>query len=382
MSGPWEKYQKQAPAKKPWEMFAATKASPPVNDIPTIQSGEEVAKNGQMMTPEALRHGLVEHLPTVGMIGGGALGSIGGPAGALAGAGLGGAAGQYAKQAIQAPNMLPDENSTAEDLANNQIEAGKEPLRQGLIGVGAEAGGQIIGKGAGLIADKAAPYLKQFAGAKAVKAVGPDAPSEIGGQLLEDGIVTPMSRPKDIVPKLDAKITEMKAELEQMRKAPAAKPDVAPPPVQETQSSWFNSLKSKKGAAAPAQEVSDVASAESTTLEKKIADYSDALEAAKEAAKHPEDKTTMADYFIHMGGQMFGHTPMEHIRNAAITATIQGAKKFGNAYGNPLMATGANQLSKGVQAAGESAVSGLLNPAQKVALQKYMDSLQGDKNAR
>lgn len=414
MPGPWEKFQDSAPekatTKKPWETFATTKAAPPVSDIPTLQSAAEVAKNGQMMTPESLRAGLVNNLPLIGGIGGGAIGLVGGPYGALAGAGLGGAAGQYAKQAIQAPNLMPDLDSiTPSDVANNQLEAGKEPLKQGLMSAGAEGGGQIIGKGAGLIADKAAPYVEKFANARAVKSVGANAPSEIGGQLLEDGIVTPMSRPKDIVPKLDAKIAEMKAELEQMRTAPAAKPEASAPPAKKTSSwfnslkskkgsaptpqspaattseadtSWFNSLKSKKGAAAPAQEASDIADAEATTLEKKIADYSEALEVAKEAASKPEDQASMAAYLMHMSGQMFGNTPMEHIRNAAITSALQGAGKFGKKYGNSLMATGADATAGGLSTIGSATDAGLLNPAQQLVLKKYMDSLQGDKNAR
>lgn len=111
--------------------------------------------------------------PTVealGAVGGGALGSVGGPMGTVAGAGLGYAG---AKELIKLADTIAGEGGPKETLA----QAGARQAKTALEGATMEAGGRVLGQGLGYIGGKIAD-LRQIPQQKAAEiarnALGPD----------------------------------------------------------------------------------------------------------------------------------------------------------------------------------------------------------------
>jgi hypothetical protein len=111
--------------------------------------------------------------PTVealGAVGGGAAGSIGGPLGAVAGAGLGYAG---AKELLKFADTLAGEGGPKESMA----QAGVRQAKTALEGATMEAGGRVIGQGLGYVAGKIAD-MRQIPQQKAAEiarnALGPD----------------------------------------------------------------------------------------------------------------------------------------------------------------------------------------------------------------
>jgi hypothetical protein len=111
--------------------------------------------------------------PTVealGAVGGGAAGSLGGPLGAVAGAGLGYAG---AKELLKFADTLAGEGGPKESMA----QAGVRQAKTALEGATMEAGGRVIGQGLGYVAGKIAD-MRQIPQQKAAEiarnALGPD----------------------------------------------------------------------------------------------------------------------------------------------------------------------------------------------------------------
>lgn len=114
--------------------------------------------------------------PTVealGAVGGGAAGSIGGPLGAVAGAGLGYAG---AKELLKFADTLAGEGGPKESM----VQAGVRQAKNALEGATMEAGGRVIGQGLGYVAGKIAD-MRQIPQQKAAEiarnAFGPDLPA-------------------------------------------------------------------------------------------------------------------------------------------------------------------------------------------------------------
>lgn len=103
------------------------------NDPPTTDELKKAEKS--LISLKGLAQGAMESLPVVGAIGGGALGAVGGPGGAVLGAGLGGAAGGSLKSFIEGLS----EKKTYGDVA-------KAPLEGSIQGLSGEMGGQVLGK--------------------------------------------------------------------------------------------------------------------------------------------------------------------------------------------------------------------------------------------
>lgn len=104
--------------------------------------------------------GALDSLPTAGLLAGGAVGGLSaGPVGGVAGAGLGSAGGAALKNLGE--QYILGKDKTREDIYG-------EPLKEGLLGAGAEAGGQVIGPVAKAISESP---VGRYAG-KAVDATG------------------------------------------------------------------------------------------------------------------------------------------------------------------------------------------------------------------
>ncbi len=79
-------------------------------------------------------------LPTIGALGGGAAGTVAGPAGMIGGAGLGAAGGKYLEGAIETALDLPDK-------PKDRVEAHAGPLKEGLLSATGEGAGlNLAGK--------------------------------------------------------------------------------------------------------------------------------------------------------------------------------------------------------------------------------------------
>jgi hypothetical protein len=93
-----------------------------------------------------------------------------------------------------------------------------------LLGLGLGAGTTGIVEGVSTVAQKSGNFLKKLANEKAVKAtgamkgdfktLGPEKVQQMGSDLLEDGIVTPLARPKVISERLNVRQSELIGELE------------------------------------------------------------------------------------------------------------------------------------------------------------------------
>ena len=111
--------------------------------------------------------------PTVealGAVGGGAIGTLGGPAGTVAGAGLGYAG---AKELLKLADTIAGEGGPKESV----VQAGVRQVKTALEGATMEAGGQVLGQGIGYIGGKIADLRqipKQKAAEIARNALGPD----------------------------------------------------------------------------------------------------------------------------------------------------------------------------------------------------------------
>lgn len=109
------------------------------------------------VSPRGLLKGSLETLPTIGAIGGGALGTAGGPLGMLGGAGLGAAAGKSLQNIGE--KYLLDEDKSRSDIY-------LDPIKSGLEGATAEGAGQLLSAGARGAADmlRAGAKIKPNAG--------------------------------------------------------------------------------------------------------------------------------------------------------------------------------------------------------------------------
>jgi hypothetical protein len=156
--------------------IAAAPAAPAITSIP----GPRVAEPSFYQTARELFSPTVEAL---GAVGGGALGSMGGPLGTVAGAGLGYAG---AKELLKFADTMAGQGGPKETMG----QAATRQAQTALEGATMEAGGRVIapliGKAAGAIAD-----MRQIPAQKAAtiarNALGPDMPEVLNALKTAQG---------------------------------------------------------------------------------------------------------------------------------------------------------------------------------------------------
>ena len=156
--------------------IAAAPAAPAITSIP----GPRVAEPSFYQTARKLFSPTVEAL---GAVGGGALGSMGGPLGTVAGAGLGYAG---AKELLKFADTMAGQGGPKETMG----QAATRQAQTALEGATMEAGGRVIapliGKAAGAIAD-----MRQIPAQKAAtiarNALGPDMPEVLNALKTAQG---------------------------------------------------------------------------------------------------------------------------------------------------------------------------------------------------
>ena len=166
-----------------------------------VSSGDWKSRADAVAAPEEstlskVGHWAVDELPTIGSVVGGIaatpLDLVSGPAGTMAGAGLGGALGSIAKDTIN--------NYISPDKQTSLGQGAKNALVQGALGGAAEGVGQVaapyLSKAASFISKPVSDYLSNLAEKQAVKATGATGATvynkfsdDAGRQLLDKGIV-------------------------------------------------------------------------------------------------------------------------------------------------------------------------------------------------
>jgi hypothetical protein len=177
----------------PSKPFNSAEEKPAFNKNQPYQSAGESSDSDSYL--ERGKKFAVEHLPEIGGIAGGILGTpfdlISGPAGSVAGAGLGGAAGQAAKDYL----------SGYKDDAGNDLTTNQKILRPvtsgGLMAAGegiGSAAAPYISKAVGSVAGKVSEGLSSMAEKKMIQATGATGKQasefapEAGRYLLDNGI--------------------------------------------------------------------------------------------------------------------------------------------------------------------------------------------------
>ena len=146
-----------------------TKANPATQDAIRVKFGLAPI-TAEPTTYSKVRDFVAPTVEALGAVGGGALGSVGGPMGTVAGAGLGYAG---AKELIKLADTIAGEGGPKETIA----QAGARQAKTALEGATMEAGGQAIGKAIGYVGGKIADLRqipKQKAAEIARNALGPD----------------------------------------------------------------------------------------------------------------------------------------------------------------------------------------------------------------
>lgn len=196
----------------PWEKF---KSPSKVDDSPPWEKfSNEKPQDTPMVSKEGLKQGFINALPAAGGVIGGVAGSALGPFGAVGGAGLGAAGGQYIKQMIQPPELK------SEGFLPRQAEMAQEPAKEAAYAAGGEMTGPVVGK----LAEKAAPALSKYANFRKVKQLGGlkkgfDELQErgivqpLGEQMFEDKIGGPFTRPKGMSEQLESKMGGLDQDL-------------------------------------------------------------------------------------------------------------------------------------------------------------------------
>lgn len=167
--------QPQAPAPSPTDPMAASMGmfqpenmqAPPVDQLAGI--------------PKQFAQGMVEQLPIAGMIGGGAIGSIAGPPGIVAGASLGGGIGAGARGAIQTGmgwRKPPTLGEAAGEMGKEAMYAGLTQMSGPLLATGLQ---KITSPFAGRVAARAAKDPAISAALGLVEQGAPISPEVIAG---------------------------------------------------------------------------------------------------------------------------------------------------------------------------------------------------------
>jgi hypothetical protein len=136
-------------------------AAPPTTAAQEPKEPSTYSKVREFVTPT---------VEALGAVGGGAVGSLGGPLGTVAGAGLGYAG---AKELLRLADVVAGEGGPKETMA----QAGVRQAQTALEGATMEAGGRVVGQGIGYIGGKIADLRqipKQKAAEIARNALGPD----------------------------------------------------------------------------------------------------------------------------------------------------------------------------------------------------------------
>lgn len=153
---------------------AAPAAAPSLPPLPTASRAVTPTPQ-EPSTYSKVREFVTPTVEALGAIGGGAAGALGGPLGAVAGAGLGYAG---AKELLKLADTVAGEGGPKESMA----QAGVRQAKNALEGASMEAGGRIIGQGLGYVGGKIAD-LRQIPAQKAAKiaqnALGQDLPQVV-----------------------------------------------------------------------------------------------------------------------------------------------------------------------------------------------------------
>lgn len=148
-----------------------TKANPATQDAIRLRFGLSALSTSQEpSTYSKVREFVTPTVEALGAIGGGAVGTVGGPLGAVAGAGLGYAG---AKELLKLADTVAGESGPKESMG----QAGVRQAKNALEGATMEVGGRILGQGLGYIGGKIAD-LRQIPQQKAAEiarnALGPN----------------------------------------------------------------------------------------------------------------------------------------------------------------------------------------------------------------
>ncbi len=184
MAGPWEDYPAAAPVK-------SAQASGPWSDYANAMGSADNTEGLKQMGRNA-----VNELPTIGGIAGAALGTpadvLTGPAGTVAGAGMGGFLGTAAKNLIN--HYIDPANSP-----QTTTQAIAQPIMGGMGQAAATATGEFaapyIARAVGKVTGPVSEWLDDMATRKAVEATGATGKQaaefapEAGRELLDRGIV-------------------------------------------------------------------------------------------------------------------------------------------------------------------------------------------------
>jgi hypothetical protein len=147
-------------------------AAPSIPPIPTV-SRATAPTSQEPSTYSKVREFVTPTVEALGAVGGGAVGSLGGPLGTVAGAGLGYAG---AKELLRLADVVAGEGGPKETMA----QAGVRQAQTALEGATMEAGGRVLGQGIGYLGGKIADLRqipKQKAAEIARNAFGPDLPA-------------------------------------------------------------------------------------------------------------------------------------------------------------------------------------------------------------
>lgn len=154
--------------------FAAPTAAPSLPSLPTASRAVTPTPQ-EPSTYQKVREFVTPTVEALGAIGGGAAGALGGPLGAVAGAGLGYAG---AKELLKLADTAAGEGGPKESM----VQAGVRQVKNALEGATMETGGRILGQGLGYIGGKIAD-LRQIPAQKAAKiaqnALGQDLPQVV-----------------------------------------------------------------------------------------------------------------------------------------------------------------------------------------------------------
>ena len=153
-----------------------TKANPATQDAIRVKFGlSALSAPQEPSTYSKVREFVTPTVEALGAIGGGAAGSLGGPLGAVAGAGLGYAG---AKELLKLADTAAGEGGPKESMG----QAGVRQAKNALEGASMETGGRILGQGIGYVGGKIAD-LRQIPAQKAAKiaqnALGQDLPQVV-----------------------------------------------------------------------------------------------------------------------------------------------------------------------------------------------------------
>lgn len=167
-----------------------------------LSAGPESQGMGERIARAGLRT-----LPVIGAMGGGFLGTAGGPIGTVAGAGAGAMAGKSLEDTIE--KLAFDDKKSRGDFYSGLA-------KEGVMGATSEMGGQVIGKGLekaipyvesglGSLGEKIQPIAKRF-GARAIgaergtiKKLGNDAVEEVGDYALKNNLLSPFGSADDML---------------------------------------------------------------------------------------------------------------------------------------------------------------------------------------